>query len=314
LNDYKRTNNWSLLDQALKEATEIKTPELTIDLPNNQKLTIGQLKPDTIVEIATWKGSGAPDENSVRMLIGASLQNGAEMAAQNEEAASAAVANAVDDVIEAIEAEGRTNEAATPKVDPRPMWSWPEIEEPVSEEEEVVTEVEPQKPAVSLGGPATPTAWDMVQKMERERSAEKQTEFQKEIGRKEARMMSSKKNKNFKLLASLGSFASIVLIIAGLNLSGLLAFDHPQAGPELPFGPSTNSLVAIVPNTPAGIGEFAMATINGERNLVRVDGVGADSYTVSTMSGPQVITSDQLDGKMSFLIPFVGFFWTIVGQ
>ena len=57
-----------------------------------------------------------------------------------------------------------------------------------------------------------------------------------------------------------------------------------------------------------------MATINGERNLVRVDGVGADSYTVSTMSGPQVITSDQLDGKMSFLIPFVGFFWTIVGQ
>jgi hypothetical protein len=73
-------------------------------------------------------------------------------------------------------------------------------------------------------------------------------------------------------------------------------------------------LVAIVPNTAANIGDFAMATIDGQRNLVRVDGVGSDSYTVSTMSGSQVITGEQLNGKMSFLIPFVGFFWTIVGQ
>lgn len=297
MNEYKRTNSWSLLEQALKEATEIKTPELTIDLPHNQKLTIGQLKPDTIVEIATWKGSGAPDENSVRMLIGASLQNGAEMAAENEAAAAAVVAEAVSEVIEAV----------TPIV--------PEIAPEVQTQAESTIQLE--SPVIStpaLGGPSTPNAWEMIQKLERERAQTTQTEFQKELGRKEMRKMTERKSIRFRLFATLGSVTSIVLILAGLNIAGFLAFDHPQVGPELPFGSATNSLVAIVPDTPANIGDFAMATIDGVRNLVRVDSVGSGSYTVSTMAGSQVIPADQLDGKMSFLIPFVGFFWTLVGQ
>lgn len=272
MNDYKRANSWSLLEQALKEATEIKTPELTIDLPHNQKLTIGQLKPDTIVEIATWKGSGAPDENSVRMLIGASLQNGSELAAENEAAAAAVVADAVAEVIEAVSPEASSEDLKINDSDELPIQTFATAPIP------------------------------------------KQTVFQKELGRKELRKMTEKKSPKFKLFASLGSFASIFLIVAGLNIGGFLAFDHPQVGPELPFGSATNSLVAIVPNTPANLGEFAMATIDGQRNLVRVDGIGANSYTVSTMSGSQVITTEQLDGKMSFLIPFVGFFWTLVGQ
>jgi hypothetical protein len=65
---------WEQLEKAIKDATEIKTPEMTVDLPHEQKLTFGNLKPNTIVEIATWRGVGAPDQDSVRMLIGASLQ------------------------------------------------------------------------------------------------------------------------------------------------------------------------------------------------------------------------------------------------
>lgn len=280
-----------MIEQALKEATEIKTPELTIDLPHNQKLTIGQLKPNTIVEIATWRGTGAPDENSVRMLIGASLQNGEEMAAENTK---------IENVIEAMEAE----EVVEPPVDNRPMWSWPTTEETVVE----------KSSAPALGGPSTPSAWELVQKMEQEREQAKQTEFQKEMGRKQMRKSATKKTLNFKLLAIFGPLISISLIIGGLNISGILAFDHPQAGPELPFGSATSSIVAIVPNSEAAVGDFAMATIDGTRNLVRVDSVGADSYTVATMAGPTAITADQLDGKMSFIMPFIGFFWTLVGQ
>ena len=72
-------DSWAQLEKAIQEATEIKTPEMTVDLPNDQKLTFGNLKPNTIVEIATWKGVGAPDDQSVRMLIGASLQNQEEL-------------------------------------------------------------------------------------------------------------------------------------------------------------------------------------------------------------------------------------------
>lgn len=294
MNDYKRTSSWSLLEQALKEATEIKTPELTIDLPHNQKLTIGHLKPDTIVEIATWKGSGAPDENSVRMLIGASLQNGAEMAAENEAAAAAVVADAVENVVEAVA-------AASP------------VEEDLMQPEAASVEAV-MAPPMPLGGPSTPNAWEMIQKLEAEKTHSSETQFQKELGRKQIRKMAEKRSLRFNLLATLGGFTSAVLILAGLNLTGLLAFDHPQVGPELPLGSATSSLIAIVPNSSAEPGDFAMATLNGERNLVRVDSVGTGNYTVSTMAGSQVISTNQLDGKMSFLIPFIGIFWDLVGQ
>jgi len=310
VSEKNKSNSWSLIEQALKEATEIKTPELTIDLPHNQKLTIGQLKPNTIVEIATWRGTGAPDENSVRMLIGASLQNGEEMAAENSK---------IEDVIEAMESEEYVPEQVEaevpePVVDERPMWSWPELEVKVDQAMESISEPKVPATPISAGGPASPTAWELVQKMERERLQEKRTEFQKEMGRKQMRKNSSKKDLRFRLLSILGPIAAFLLIIGGLNVSGTLAFDHPQVGPELPFGSATSSLVAIVPNAQPAAGDFAMATIEGERNLVRVESLSGSDFVVSTMAGQKVLTAEDLDGKMSFLIPFVGLLWQVVGQ
>ena len=310
MSEKNKSNSWSLIEQALQEATEIKTPELTIDLPHNQKLTIGQLKPNTIVEIATWRGTGAPDENSVRMLIGASLQNGEEMAAENSK---------IEDVIEAMESEKYVPEQVEaevpePVVDERPTWSWPELEVKVDQAMESISESKVSATPISAGGPASLTAWELVQKMERERRQEKQTEFQKEMGRKQMRKNSSKKDLRIRLLSIFGPIAAFVLIIGGLNVSGTLAFDHPQVGPELPFGSATSSLVAIVPNAQPTAGEFAMATIEGERNLVRVESLSGSDFVVSTMAGQKVLTSEELDGKMSFLIPFLGLLWQVVGQ
>lgn len=310
MSEKKNSNSWSLIEQALKEATEIKTPELTIDLPHNQKLTIGQLKPNTIVEIATWRGTGAPDENSVRMLIGASLQNGDEIAAENAQ---------IENVIEAMESEEYVPEELAPEipaplVDERPMWSWPELEVKVDAALESISEPKHAPTPISVGGPTTPTAWELVQKMEQERQLEKQTQFQKEMGRKQMRKINSKKSLNFRLLSIFGPLISIALIIGGLNVSGILAFDHPQVGPELPFGASTSSLVAIVPNAEPAAGDFAMATLDGKRNLVRVESLAGSDFVVSTMAGQKVITTAELDGKMSFLVPFLGYLWQVVGQ
>ena len=310
MSEKNKSNSWSLIEQALKEATEIKTPELTIDLPHNQKLTIGQLKPNTIVEIATWRGTGAPDENSVRMLIGASLQNGEEMAAENSK---------IEDVIEAMESEEYAPEQVEPEVpepvvDTRPAWSWPELEVKVDQAMESISESKAAATPLSAGGPASLTAWELVQKMEQERQQEKRTEFQKEMGRKQMRKNSSKKDIRIRLLSIFGPIAAFLLIIGGLNVSGTLAFDHPQVGPELPFGSATSSLVAIVPNAQPAAGEFAMATIEGERNLVRVESLSGADFVVSTMAGQKVLTAEDIDGKMSFLIPFLGLLWQVVGQ
>ena len=42
-----------------------------ISLPEGHKITIGELDPGTLVEIATWRGTGRPDESANRFLLSA---------------------------------------------------------------------------------------------------------------------------------------------------------------------------------------------------------------------------------------------------
>jgi hypothetical protein len=46
-----------------------KSP-LVIDLPDGQKLLVGELPAGSVVEIATWRGTGRPDSRTTRLLLG----------------------------------------------------------------------------------------------------------------------------------------------------------------------------------------------------------------------------------------------------
>lgn len=48
--------------------------EITVDLPHGQSLTVRGLDPGAIVEIASWTGTGPPDDDAVRMMFGATRQ------------------------------------------------------------------------------------------------------------------------------------------------------------------------------------------------------------------------------------------------
>lgn len=57
------------------QITEVnKNPDapLVVDLPDGQKLMVGQLPPGTVVEIATWRGTSRPDSRTTRLLLGVS--------------------------------------------------------------------------------------------------------------------------------------------------------------------------------------------------------------------------------------------------
>jgi hypothetical protein len=45
--------------------------EIEITLPEGQKLTIRSLEPGSVVEVASWRGAGKPDDSAIRMLFGA---------------------------------------------------------------------------------------------------------------------------------------------------------------------------------------------------------------------------------------------------
>ena len=45
---------------------------LVIDLPDGQKLVVGNLINGTVIEVATWRGTGRPDSRTQRLMLGVS--------------------------------------------------------------------------------------------------------------------------------------------------------------------------------------------------------------------------------------------------
>jgi hypothetical protein len=54
----------------LSEAKE--NPPLVVDLPEGQKLVVGNLDPGVVIEVATWRGTGRPDSRTSRLMLGVS--------------------------------------------------------------------------------------------------------------------------------------------------------------------------------------------------------------------------------------------------
>jgi hypothetical protein len=45
---------------------------LVIDLPDGQKLVVGNLAAGSVIEVATWRGTGRPDSRTSRLMLGMS--------------------------------------------------------------------------------------------------------------------------------------------------------------------------------------------------------------------------------------------------
>jgi hypothetical protein len=58
--------------EGIKVHDNVSNPKapLVIDLPDGQKLLVGELPAGSVVEIATWRGTGRPDSRTTRLLLG----------------------------------------------------------------------------------------------------------------------------------------------------------------------------------------------------------------------------------------------------
>jgi len=45
---------------------------MVIDLPDGQKIILGKLNPGSVIEVATWRGTGRPDSRTNRFMLGVS--------------------------------------------------------------------------------------------------------------------------------------------------------------------------------------------------------------------------------------------------
>lgn len=82
--------------------------ELTVDLPQGQKLTLKGIEPGTVVEVASWSGKSGPHDGAIRMLFGASGQEEEETDLDPDRTGGADHASGVLDV---VAAEGLTDAA-----------------------------------------------------------------------------------------------------------------------------------------------------------------------------------------------------------
>lgn len=60
---------------------------LVIDLPDGQKLLVGKMSHGTVIEVATWRGTGRPDSRTNRLMLGMSSSDseGSVNASDSEE-------------------------------------------------------------------------------------------------------------------------------------------------------------------------------------------------------------------------------------
>ena len=65
--------------QPLPLAAAHENPPLVVDLSEGQKLVVGNLDPGTVIEVATWRGTGRPDSRTNRLMLGVSTNEDENM-------------------------------------------------------------------------------------------------------------------------------------------------------------------------------------------------------------------------------------------
>jgi hypothetical protein len=82
-------------DNATPVVTTLPLPSsdsvLVIDLPDGQKLLVGKMSAGSVIEVATWRGTGRPDSRTNRLMLGMSngeVENSDESGAQPEQIAN----------------------------------------------------------------------------------------------------------------------------------------------------------------------------------------------------------------------------------
>jgi hypothetical protein len=70
----------------------ISDTPLVIDLPDGQKLVIGKMSQGSVIEVATWRGTGRPDSRTSRLMLGMSSAATAAQVAATQSVATPAPA------------------------------------------------------------------------------------------------------------------------------------------------------------------------------------------------------------------------------
>ncbi len=67
----------------------ISDTPLVIDLPDGQKIVIGKMQTGSVIEVATWRGTGRPDSRTNRLMMGMNNGTAAPATVESEDTSPA---------------------------------------------------------------------------------------------------------------------------------------------------------------------------------------------------------------------------------
>jgi len=223
-----------------------KPSEIELTLPEGQKLTIRSLEPGAIVEVASWRGSGKPDEKAIRMLFGSS---GTEIETGDSP---------------------ETDKLAKPDSSPNRLDARDGNDQSVNTGSQIVTR--------------------QHKKLER--------------------IMQEKRNSRRAIRRLIGIAVSGLVVaaaIAALHISGIAEFHRPDSGITTGLGPASSS-IAVVNNSVDIVSSSTVLFVRGEESILAgVAEVGDGELVVFDESGQFTVSRDDVQGRVLFVLPFLGY-------
>jgi hypothetical protein len=250
---------------------EESQPPLVIDLPDGQKLLVGDLDPGTVIEVATWRGTERPDSRTNRLMLGVST-NEAEGIPKKRSLPKSAKSNPVQDQqhnliyqpLNSIEDQSRAQSEDS------------HLESKQISTGIVYTNINPESRSSQL--------------------VKKHTKGEK----------SKSKDKILRWglsTAIITLLAFIILVVLGLR------FAHPVAGVGTSLGGASSAIAVVKSQANYKSGDVVISDSPQNQPtpvMAVVDSINDRTISLSTESDNFEVRLDQLHGKVIAILPFIG--------
>jgi hypothetical protein len=238
---------------------------LVIDLPDGQKLVVGNLDPGVVIEVATWRGTGRPDSRTNRLMLGVS-ESEKEIPIYDKARARGS--------IKYTDSKPRLHEVSLEN----------EVEGLMS-----------QKGSMSYKVSSSNSVSEQVKR----------------------RHVLSRRFNAKSIIKTCAITVAIVLFFAGLIGPGKMRIAHPHSGVATSLGSAQNSLVIVRQGVMGKVGEPVIANVaelKASPVLAVVSALDRDHYLLATNTQQFQSFSRDIHGKVQFVIPYLGFFASLLGK
>jgi hypothetical protein len=266
--------------KAMPDIVPDSHPPLVVDLPDGQKLFVGEVNPGTIIEVATWRGTGRPDSRTNRFMLGVSTPE--------------------DDAKDALprQIENTQFMAAQPvqqsAVQPEPKYVSSVVM--ATKQEESLTST-----TANLYGGRTPV----------ENKLSNLPVHQPREAKSNKKSISISVSALAKSLGSLAAVAAIVGICAGPLQMG---FINPSTGLQSKFGSAQNSIVLVKKAAEYDLGARVVANLaesEASPSLSMISGTGAKASLLDTPVGFQPVPAENIYGEVVLVFPYIGWLFNL---